>query len=106
VAPGMHAVVVKRALGGRAAALLHPEEAQDRIEREVPLALADRGSVRPPRVEGPLTLEVDVLVPYMTERAQLVPGVELVDGCTLRYAAPDFPTAYRVTQVISMLGGI
>ncbi|HTW04571.1 MAG TPA: M55 family metallopeptidase [Streptosporangiaceae bacterium] len=106
VAPGMHAVVVKRALGGRAAALLHPEEAQDRIEREVPLALADRESARPPHFDGPLTLEVDVLVPYMTERAQLVPGVELVDGCTLRYAAPDFPAAYRVTQVISMLGGI
>jgi D-amino peptidase len=106
VAPGMHAVVVKRALGGRAAALLHPEEARDRIEREVPLALADRESVRAPRFNGPLTLEVDVLKPYMTERAQLVPGVELAGGCTLRYAAPDFPTAYRVTQLITMLGGI
>ena len=106
VAPGMHAVVVKRALGGRAAALLHPEEARDRIEREVPVALADRESVRAPRFDGPLTLEVDVLVPHMTERAQLVPGVELAGDRTLRYAAPDFPTAYRVTQVITMLGGI
>jgi D-amino peptidase len=106
VAPGMRAVVVKRALGGRAAALLHPQEARDRIEREVPPALADRASVRAPRFDGPLTLEVDVLWPYMTERAQLVPGVELAGDCTLRYAAPDFPAAYRVTQVITMLAGI
>jgi D-amino peptidase len=106
VAPGMHAVVVKRALGGHAAALLHPEEARERIEREVPRALADREVVRAPRFDGPVRLEVDVLRPYMAERALLVPGVELAGGCTLRYAAPDFPTAYRVTQVITMLGGI
>ena len=36
VAPGMRSVVVKRALGARAAALLHPDEACDRIEQEVP----------------------------------------------------------------------
>ena len=42
----------------------------------------------------------------MTERALLVPGVELKDGCTLRYAAPDFRSAYQVIQLIAMLGGI
>jgi D-amino peptidase len=106
VAPGMHAVVVKRALGARAAALLHPDEACDRIEAEVPKALADRESVRPLRFDGPVVLEVDVLRPEQTERAQLIPGIELTDGRTLRYAAPDYPTAYQVTQLVAMLGGI
>lgn len=106
VAPGMHTVVVKRALGGGAAASLHPDEACDRIEREVPKALAGRDDVLAPRFDGAVELEVDVLRPRMTERALLVPGVELTGGCTLRYLAPDFPTAYRVTQVIIMLGGI
>ncbi|HEY3735194.1 MAG TPA: M55 family metallopeptidase [Streptosporangiaceae bacterium] len=106
VAPGMHTVVVKRALGGRAAALLHPDEACERIEQAVPRALADRDAVRPLRFDGPVQLEVDVLFPSMTERALLIPGVERKDGCTLRYAAPDFPTAYQVTQLITMLGGI
>jgi D-amino peptidase len=45
-------------------------------------------------------------MPHMTERALLVPGVELKDGCTLRYAAPDFGAAYQVVQLITMLGGI
>lgn len=106
VAPGMHAVAVKRALGARAAASLHPDEAQERIEREVPLALADREAVRPLRFDGPILLEVDVLVPRMTERALFVPGIERKDACTLSYAAPDFPTAYRVTQLIAILGEI
>jgi D-amino peptidase len=91
---------------GAAAALLHPDEACQRIEQEVPKALADRESVRPLRFDGPVLLEVDVLVPAQTERALLVPGVELAGGRTVRYAAPDFPTAYQVTQLITMLGGI
>lgn len=106
VVPGIHAVVVKRAIGFFAAALLHPDEACDRIEAEVPKALADRGAIKPLRFDGPVQLEVEVLRPHMTERALLIPGVERTDGCTLRYAAPDFPTAYRVIQLIIMLGGI
>jgi D-amino peptidase len=106
VVPGMYAVVVKRALGGSAAASLHPDEACDRIELEVPKALADRTSVRAPHFDGPVQLEVDVLIPRMTERALLVPGVELAGPRTLSYRAPDFRVAYRVIQVITMLGGI
>jgi D-amino peptidase len=106
VAPGMHTVVVKRALGACAAALLHPQEACARIEAAVPRALAARDEVRAPRFDGPVLLEVEVLVPPMTERALLIPGVELSGGRVLRYQAPDFPTAYRVTQLIAMLGSI
>lgn len=106
VAPGIHAVVVKRAIGFFAAALLHPDEACDRIEDEVPKALADREAIQPLRFDGPVLLEVEVLRPHMTERALLIPGIERTNGCTLRYAAPDFPTAYQVIQLIIMLGGI
>jgi D-amino peptidase len=106
VAPGMRAVVVKRALGARAAALLHPDEACDRIEQEVPKALADRAAVRPLRFDGPVVLEVQVFRTRMTEHAVLIPGMELADGCTLRYAAPDFPTAYQVADLIALLGGL
>ena len=104
VAPGMRSVVVKHALGARAAALLHPDEACDRIEQAIPEALADRGSVRPLRFDGPVVLEVDVPRTRMAEHALLVPGMELTGGRTLRYAAPDFPTAYQVCELIALLG--
>ena len=106
VAPGMRAVVVKRALGARAAALLHPDEACDRIEQEVPKALADREAVRPLRFDGPVVLEVQVFKTRMTEHAMLIPGMELADGCTLRYPAPDFPTAYQLADLIALLGAL
>jgi len=104
--PGMRAVVVKWALGGAAAACLHPLEACDLIEAAVPGALAGRDQVRPPRFDGPVQLDVDVLRPRMTERPLLVPGVTQTGGCTVSYQAPDFATAYRVLNVITMLGGI
>lgn len=67
---------------------------------------ADREAIRPLRFDGPVQLEVEVLRPHMTERALLIPGIERTGGCTLRYPAPDFPTAYRIAQLIIMLGGI
>lgn len=103
VVPGMHAVVVKRALGARAAALLHPDEACALIEAQVPKALAGRSAVRPPRFDGPVLLEVDVRRARMTENALLVPGMQLAAPRTLRYPAPDFPTAYQVCDLISLL---
>ncbi|HEX4061592.1 MAG TPA: M55 family metallopeptidase [Streptosporangiaceae bacterium] len=106
VVPGMHTVVVKRALGARAAALLHPDEVCERIEREVPRALADLDAVQAPRFDGPVWLEVEVLVPAMTERALLIPGTELAGDRVVGYQAPDFPTAYRITQLVAMLGSI
>lgn len=104
VAPGMRCVVVKHALGARAAALLHPDEACDRIEQAVPDALANRDAVRALRFDGPVQLEVQVLRPHMTEHALLIPGIERTDGCTLHYIAPDFATAYQVTDLIATLG--
>jgi D-amino peptidase len=32
--------------------------------------------------------------------------MELADGCTLRYQAPDFPTAYNVADLIATIGGV
>ena len=40
----------------------------------------------------------------MAEHALLVPGMELAGGRTFRYAAPDFPTAYQVCELIALLG--
>jgi D-amino peptidase len=106
VAPGMRCVTVKRALGARAASTVHPDEACDRIVRAVPQALAEREHVRPLRLDGPVAVEVRVHRPHMTEHALLVPGMERVDGCTVGYAAPDLPTAYRIVELVAVLGGV
>lgn len=106
VAPGIHAVVVKRALGHRAAAMLHPSEICDRLELEVPVALAEREGVRPLRFDGAVALEVDVLHPGMAERALLVPGMQLVADRTIAYRASSFPDAYGLVQLVAALGAL
>ncbi|MBP2472830.1 D-amino peptidase [Crossiella equi] len=106
VARGIWSVVVKRALGVRAAENLHPEEACARIRAAVPQALARRTRVRPLRFSGEVEVEVEVLNPAMTEHALLVPGMELVGERTLAYLAEDFPEAYRVIQLIALLGRV
>ncbi|MGH3490525.1 MAG: M55 family metallopeptidase, partial [Actinopolymorphaceae bacterium] len=58
----------------------------------------------PPRYAGAVSLEVDVLTPAMAELALLVPGMERPAGTTVRYRAPDFPTAHRLVSLIAVLG--
>jgi D-amino peptidase len=106
IAPTMHTVVVKRALGNRAAASLHPDDACGLIEQGVRSALADRENIRSLHFDGPVELEVDVLTPYMTERALLVPGMALKGSRTLHYTGSDFLTIYKIAQLVTMLAAI
>ena len=108
VAPGMHAVIVKRALGrhGRGFAAsgrsVRPDRAGSPCRRRSPTATL----VGAPAFDGPVELEVEVFRPRQAERALLVPGVRLHGNSrTLRYLRPDFPPAYRMIQLIVILGG-
>jgi D-amino peptidase len=101
--PGIATVPVKRACGNRAAESLHPEESCARIEAAAREALTRLRDVHAPVFEGPVDLEVDVLRPVMTELACLIPGVELRAPLTLGYRAPDFPAAYDLIDVITVL---
>jgi D-amino peptidase len=103
VVPGMATVAVKRAFGNRAAEGLHPDEACARIEAAVTTARSALADVRPPRFDGTVDLEVDVLRPHMTELACLIPGVELRAPLTLGFLAPSFPAAYDLIDVFTVL---
>lgn len=103
VAPGIVAVEVKRAFGNRAAQSLHPEEACARIRAAVRSALSDRSEVKTPDLAGPVDLEVEMLRPFMTELACLIPGVERRGATTLGFRAEDLPGAYNMIDVFSVL---
>lgn len=103
VAPGIATVVVKLAMGNRAAEGLHPDESCARIEAAAHVALAGRAEVQAPSFVGAVDLEVDLLRPHMTERACGIPGVELRGPLTLGFRAPDFPAAYDLIDVFAIL---
>jgi D-amino peptidase len=103
VVPGISTVAVKRAVGNRAAEGLHPEESCARIEAAAEAALARRADVHAPKFAGAVDLEVAMLRPSMTERACLIPGVELRSPLTLGFQAADFPAAYDLIDVFAVL---
>lgn len=95
--PWAERVVVKRALGWRAAASLHPAAAGQLIragaERAVRHAL--EGRLQPLAVERPVRLEVDYRHAGEADHAALVPGAERIGDRGVRVVADDMVTAYR-----------
>jgi len=105
--PGTRTAIVKEGIGQLAADALHPERACAAIRNAVPPALASvSNGLKPFTVAGAVALELDLLRPAFVDQALVVPGVERVSGRTLRYAAPDYLTAYRVTRLVAALSGL
>jgi D-amino peptidase len=101
--PGVEALAVKEGIGFNAAKTLHPEVARTRITAGVKAALARRGEIRPVAITTPITLEVELSATNFADYVMFVPGMERVDGATVRYRAPDALVAYRVSRLIRML---
>jgi len=97
VVPEAETAVVKEGQGYYACVSLTAEKAQELIERKAALALAKIGQVRPYRVEGPVSIEVE----YTTRNTPfpedpLPAGVERIGPRTLRFEGKDFLAAWRL----------
>ena len=97
IVPEAEAAVVKEGLGYYTCLSLAAEKAQELIEKTAARAFAKAAQVRPYRVEGPVTIEVE-----HTTRSTLFPeeplpaGIERVGPRTLRFSGKDFLTAWRL----------
>ena len=95
--PWAERVVVKDAVGGNAAASVHPTVAADRVrpgaERAVRAAVA--GSLELLRVGPPVVIEVDYRRGVEADHAAIVPGAERVGDRGVRFASDDPVAAYR-----------
>ena len=95
--PWAESIVVKRAVGWRAAASLHPETARDAIragaERAVRRAAACE--LEPLGLEAPVELEIEYRNGGEADHAAIVPLAERVGDRGVRIVAPDVPMAYR-----------
>jgi len=95
--PWAERVVVKQAVGWRAAASLHPTAARELVRDGAARALrrASAGELLPLRVETPVRLEVEYRHGGEADHAALVPGSERFGDRGVRVIAPDIVTAYR-----------
>ncbi|GAB3332269.1 M55 family metallopeptidase [Micromonospora halotolerans] len=105
--PSAVTVAVKQTLGQAAAVALHPQEAREHLRRAAADAITRRASIPPPKMAGPLDVEVDLYGPYMVDLAVLVPGVTRVGGGrTVAFRAADFSDAYRLVHLLVQLATI
>ncbi len=97
-------VVVKYAIGRHAARLMHPQRAQQLIEAKTTQALRNLKSMKPLRVSEPVTVELQFKRTAHADEADHVPGVERVDGCTVRAQTPDAAGAVSLIRTCIKLG--
>ena len=101
--PGVEALAVKEGIGFTAAKTMHPLVARERIAAGVKAGLARRKEIAPISISAPVTLEIELSNASYADNAMFIPGMERVDGVTVRYRAPDAVAAYKMSRLISML---
>ncbi len=97
IVPEAEAAVVKEGLGYYTCVSLSADKSQELIEKTAARAFAKAAQVRPYRIEGPVTIEVEHTTrstPFPDE--PLPAGVERVGPRTLRFSGKDFLTAWRL----------
>ncbi|MEE1777149.1 M55 family metallopeptidase [[Kitasatospora] papulosa] len=105
--PSAVGVAVKEAVAGSAAVTLHPEEARERLRAAAAEAVGRRAHIPPLVLDGPLTVEVDMLSPFSVDLALLVPGVSRAEGGrTVVFTAADFAEAHRLVLLLVQLASI
>ena len=96
-APGAATVVTKHSITRFAATSVHPRVARERIEEASADAVrrASAGGLRPPQLDRPVRLELDVQTADMAEVASWAKGAERVGTRTIQIETDDALAAFR-----------
>lgn len=96
IVPGAETVAVKEGLANYACISLSAEAARGLIRERAAAAVRKLASIRPYRIEGPVTFEIE-----HTSRSALgpdagrSPGAEVIDARTVRFRGKDFLEAWQ-----------
>ena len=98
--PTAEIVATKVAETPQSARLLHPQMVRERLTAATKRALGRIGSARPLRVATPVRVRLrlsDTTIPALLEA---IPGVRMVDGFTVEFAAAGMRDAYRLIRLM------
>ncbi len=106
--PWAERVIVKAAIGRRAAASVHPSMARERVRAgaEEAVKRAAAGQLQPLAVEPPIVLEAEYRHALEADYAALVPGVERYGDRGVRVTTDDPVIAYRAFLAGVRLAGL
>ena len=99
IVPNAETAVVKEGLGNYACISLSAEEARGLIREHARAAMAKMASIKPYRVEGPVTIQIEHTSRHTPlPGAVLPPGAEVIDARTIRFSGKDFLEAWERSQ--------
>ncbi|MGO4601714.1 M55 family metallopeptidase [Terrabacter sp. 2YAF2] len=104
-APEAATVITKHSITRFAASSLHPRVARERIEEAAAEAVrrALDGRLRPPQLDRPVRLELEVHTADMAEVGSWVKGAERVGTRTIRIESDDALAAFRSFVAVSYI---
>jgi len=100
---GARTVVVKHALGARAARAVAPARARGLLRAAAAEAVAEAATVAPFRIAGPYRLEIDLASPVMADLAAIIPVAERTGPVTIAFSALGMPEVLGWVNTLSAL---
>lgn len=92
---GVETVEVKSGVGAYAAMCLHPERCRQLIFEGAKKTMNDSAAGTYLFPEGPITLEIGFTTASTVDRVLRMPGVERLDGLTVRYEGQNYLEAFK-----------
>jgi D-amino peptidase len=100
---GVETAEVKKAIGAYAARCLHPDKTRALIYEAARRTMKRRGSWPLFRVDPPVELTIRFTTTSAVDRVLRMPGVERLDGVSVRYAGKDFLDAFKAFNTMADL---
>lgn len=99
-------VCVKEGIARGAGIILTPKQARKLIEIEAKKSvenLIEHKSVRPLKLNLPITLEIDMAYTSMVDIIEMMPGIKRVSGRTISFTSQDYLEVYKAMIAIITL---
>lgn len=103
--PGVYAVAVKTGITGLSSLAMHPQRARELIRQTAKEALLNRSRVKPIELPQVNTIEIEFTKSQFATAVSWMPGVEMIDGRTVRYQSEDMASIMPVVQAMLLLTG-
>ncbi|GAB1531477.1 MULTISPECIES: M55 family metallopeptidase [Brevibacillus] len=103
--PGVFTVAVKTGITGLSSQAMHPVRARELIRQQAKEALLHRRTVKPLAQKVENTIEVEFTKSQFATAVSWMPGVELIEGRTVRFHSPDLVSMMPVLQAMLLITG-
>ncbi|TYR75966.1 M55 family metallopeptidase [Rossellomorea vietnamensis] len=102
--PDVEAAVVKYGIDRFAAELIPPARARKLIEQKAEAAVRRINDIKPYKVDGPITFEIEFKGSQQALMTTTIPSVEMIGPKTIRFTCEDYITAYKHMWGVVIIG--